>query len=87
MRTSTKIIDTYQISEEGPERYSKRVKMKEIDCERLQPEYFPLCQHRRGGAEIDLAATHAELVEIEREARDFRSLINLAGSRSAEITA
>ena len=40
--------------------------MEEIAEERLQPEHLPLHQHGRQEEEIDLAATHAKLVEIEK---------------------
>ena len=46
--TSSKIIETYQHRKEEP-RYARRVEMKEIERERLQPEHLPLRQHGRSG--------------------------------------
>lgn len=63
-----KIIDTYQFRREE-ERYSKRVEMKAIadnDCNLNISRYVSTAQQEQ---EIDLAATHAELVKIQNHIR------------------
>ncbi|HTV46985.1 MAG TPA: type I restriction-modification system subunit M [Phycisphaerae bacterium] len=63
-----KIIDTYQFRK-VEERYSKRVTMKDIaenDFNLNISRYISTAQQE---TEIDLAATHSELVEIEKDIR------------------
>lgn len=60
-----KIIDTYQYRKEE-ERYSKRVSMERIAEEGYNLNISRYISTAVSEAEIDLAATHAELVEIER---------------------
>lgn len=66
-----KIIDTYQQRPESIERYARRVGMEEIgandDYNLNISRYVSTAQEE---VEIDLAATHQELVEIEKEIRE-----------------
>jgi type I restriction enzyme M protein len=60
-----KIIDTYQFrKEEG--QYSRRVTMEEIAANDYNLNISRYISTAQAEAEIDLAATHAELVEIEK---------------------
>jgi type I restriction enzyme M protein len=63
-----RIVETYQYRKEG-DRYARRVGMKEIvehDYNLNISRYVSTAQEE---AEVDLAATHAELVRIEGEVR------------------
>ncbi len=60
-----KIIRTYQYREEEA-RYSRRVGMAEIDKNEFNLNISRYISTAVGEAEIDLAATHGELVEIEK---------------------
>ena len=60
-----KIIKTYQYREESP-RYSRRVEMAEIEKNEFNLNISRYISTAVGEAEIDLAATHDELVEIEK---------------------
>ncbi len=60
-----KIIKTYQFREEEP-RYSRRVEMAEIEKNDFNLNISRYISTTVDEAEIDLAATHAELVEIEK---------------------
>ncbi len=60
-----KIIKTYQFREEGA-RYSRRVEMAEIEKNDFNLNISRYISTAVGEAEIDLAATHGELVEIEK---------------------
>ena len=59
-----KIIDTYQFRKEEP-RYSRRVEMVEIEKNDFNLNISRYISTAVGEMEIDLAATHASLVEIE----------------------
>ncbi|MHB1403547.1 MAG: type I restriction-modification system subunit M [Thiobacillus sp.] len=59
-----KIIDTYQFREEET-RYSRRVSMAEIEKNDFNLNISRYISTAVGEEEIDLAATHASLVEIE----------------------
>lgn len=59
-----KIIETYQFRKEEP-RYSRRVEMAEIEKNDFNLNISRYISTAVGEAKIDLAATHAELVEIE----------------------
>jgi type I restriction enzyme M protein len=61
-----KIIKTYQFREEET-RYSRRVEMAEIQKNDFNLNISRYISTAVGEAEIDLSATHAELVEIEKE--------------------
>jgi len=63
-----KIIDTYQFRKEE-DRYSKRVAMKEIEANDFNLNISRYIRTAEAKPEIDLAATHAELVKIEDEIR------------------
>ena len=60
-----KIIKTYQFREEAP-RYSRRVEMAEIEKNDFNLNISRYISTAVGEAEIDLEATHGELVEIEK---------------------
>jgi type I restriction enzyme M protein len=60
-----KIIDTYQYRREE-ERYARRVEMKEIGENEFNLNISRYISTAEQEPDIDLAATHAELVEIER---------------------
>src|SRR4051794_20938500 len=59
-----KIIKTYQ-NRDKEERYSRRVEMKEIADNDYNLNISRYVSTARPGPEIDLAATHGQLVEIE----------------------
>ena len=61
-----KIIKTYQFREQEP-RYSRRVHMEEIEKNDFNLNISRYISTAVGEAEIDLEATHGELVEIEKE--------------------
>ena len=60
-----KIIKTYQFREEEA-RYSRRVDMAEIEKNDFNLNISRYISTAVGEAEIDLTATHGELVEIEK---------------------
>lgn len=60
-----KIIETYQFRKEAP-RYARRVEMDEIEKNDYNLNISRYISTAVGEAEIDLAATHGELVEIEQ---------------------
>ena len=62
------IVGTYQKRLE-PERYSRRVPMKEIAESDYNLNIFRYVSTAKVETEIDLAATHSELVRIEGEIR------------------
>ncbi len=65
-----RIIDTYQGRPAKPmERYARRVKMKEIAENDYNLNISRYVSTAQAEEEIDLAATHAELVEIEKTIR------------------
>ena len=63
-----KIIDTYQFRKEEP-RYARRVSMAEIEKNDFNLNISRYISTAVGEEEIDLAATHASLVEIEKAIR------------------
>jgi type I restriction enzyme M protein len=64
-----KIIDTYQHRREE-ERYAKRVGLAEIEANDYNLNISRYVSTAEAEVEIDLAATNADLVEIEKEIRD-----------------
>ena len=60
-----KIIETYQFRKEAP-RYSRRVEMDEIEKNDYNLNISRYISTAVGEAEIDLGATHGELLEIEK---------------------
>lgn len=60
-----KIVDTYQFRKEEP-RYARCVEMAEIEKNDFNLNISRYISTAVGEVEIDLAATHAELVEIEK---------------------
>ena len=65
-----KIIDTYQHRKEETERYSRRVGMKEIEQNDFNLNISRYVSTAEAEEEIDLEATHGELVKIEKEIQD-----------------
>ena len=65
-----RIIETYQKRPAKPiERYARRVKMKEIEANEFNLNISRYVSTAEEEEEIDLAATHRELVEIEKLAQ------------------
>jgi type I restriction enzyme M protein len=62
-----KIIETYQKRPKEVERYARRVEMKEIIENDYNLNISRYVSTAEDEAEVDLAATHADLVRIERE--------------------
>lgn len=60
-----KIIETYQYRKEAP-RYARRVEMAEIEKSDFNLNISRYISTAVGDVEIDLEATHDELVEIEK---------------------
>ena len=65
-----KIIDTYQQRPESIERYARRVEMEEIEENDFNLNISRYVSTAKQEVEIDLAATHSELVEIEKQIRE-----------------
>lgn len=66
-----RIVETYQQRPEKPiERYARRVPMKEIVDNDYNLNISRYVSTAEAEQEIDLAATHAELVRIEKEIRE-----------------
>ena len=70
-----KIIDTYQYRKEEP-RYSRRVKMTEIEQNDFNLNISRYVSTAEAEEEIDLKATHGELVKIENEIQAARDRHN-----------
>ena len=71
-RQIAKIIDTYQFRKEA-DRYSKRVGMERIAEEGYNLNISRYINTAEQGIEIDLSATHDELIEIEKHIRNLDS--------------
>lgn len=67
-RQIAKIIDTYQFRKEA-DRYSKRVGMERIAEEGYNLNISRYINTAEQGIEVDLSATHDELIEIEKHIR------------------
>lgn len=65
-----RIIDTYRDRPESIERYARRVEMKEIEENDFNLNITRYVSTAEQEAEIDLSATHTELVEIEVQIRE-----------------
>jgi len=70
-----KIIKTYQFREEEP-RYSRRVEMAEIEKNDFNLNISRYINTAVGEAEIDLTATHEQLVAIEKEIAEAKDKHN-----------
>lgn len=70
-----KIIKTYQFREEEA-RYARRVEMAEIEKNGFNLNISRYISTAVGEAEIDLQATHAQLVEIERDIAEAKDKHN-----------
>lgn len=64
-----RIIETYQFRKEDTQ-YSKRVTMERLAAEDYNLNISRYVSTAQAEAEIDLAATHSELVKIEKDIRD-----------------
>ncbi|HEX3357267.1 MAG TPA: type I restriction-modification system subunit M, partial [Tepidisphaeraceae bacterium] len=65
------IIETYQRRPSKPiERYARRVQMKEIEANDYNLNISRYVSTAQAEKEIDLAATHAELIRIENDIRE-----------------
>src|SRR5690348_568902 len=63
-----RIIETYQKRPAKPiERYARRVAMKEIEANEFNLNISRYVSTAEAEQEIDLAATHKKLVDIEKE--------------------
>ncbi|MGC3988343.1 MAG: N-6 DNA methylase [Chthoniobacteraceae bacterium] len=71
----SKIIETYQDRKEEP-RYSRRVKMDEIEKNDFNLNISRYISTAVGEEEIDLAANHASLLEIESRIKEATSKHN-----------
>ena len=65
-----KIIDTYKQRPDSIERYARRVEMKEIKENDYNLNISRYVSTAKPEVQIDLAATHKELVETEKEIRE-----------------
>ncbi len=70
-----KIIDTYKYRTEEP-RYARRVEMAEIEKSNFNLNISRYISTAVGEEEIDLAATHKALVEIEKDIQTARDTHN-----------
>jgi type I restriction enzyme M protein len=70
-----KIIDTYQHRTEAP-RYSRKVEMAEIEKNDFNLNISRYISTAVGEEEIDLAATHTSLVQIEKDVNAARDKHN-----------
>ena len=70
-----KIVETYQFRKEEP-RYSRRVSMAEIEREEYNLNISRYVSTAEEEPEIDLAATHATLVELDQKIRDAKDRHN-----------
>lgn len=64
------IIDTYQKRPKIVERYARRVEMDEIEANDFNLNISRYVSTAQDEVEIDLAATHKELMEIEKQIRE-----------------
>ncbi len=65
-----KIVDTYRQRPESIERYARRVDMDEIKANDFNLNISRYVSTAEPEVEIDLAATHGELVEIEKQIQE-----------------
>ena len=72
-----KIIDAYQERPESVERYARRVEMNEIKANDYNLNISRYVSTAKPEVQIDLAATHKELIEIEEKIRESTSKHNV----------
>lgn len=73
-----RIVDTYQQRPEKPvERYARRVGMDEIDKHDFNLNISRYVSTAQDEVEIDLAAAHEKLIDIEQQIRDARARHNV----------
>ena len=65
-----KIIDTYRERPESIERYARRVEMDEIEANDFNLNISRYVSTAKPEVQIDLSATHEELVEIEKQIQE-----------------
>ena len=65
-----KIVDTYRQRPESIERYARRVEMDEIEANDFNLNISRYVSTAEPEVEIDLSATHTELVEIEKRIQE-----------------
>ena len=65
-----KIIDTYRQRPENIERYARRAEMKEIEANDYNLNISRYVSTAEPEVEIDLSATHSELVDIEKQIQE-----------------
>ncbi|MCC7387325.1 MAG: type I restriction-modification system subunit M [Phycisphaerales bacterium] len=71
-----KIIETYQERPGKIDRYARRVEMDEIEANDFNLNISRYVSTAKPEVEVDLEATHAELVRIEKEIRDAKDSHN-----------
>ena len=71
-----KIVNTYQQRPESVERYARRVEMDEIEANDFNLNITRYVSTAEPEVEVDLSATHKELVEIEKQIQDSTSKHN-----------
>ena len=72
-----KIIDTYKERPESVERYARRVEMNEIEANDYNLNISRYVSTAKPEVQIDLPATHKELIEIEREIQESTAKHNV----------
>ena len=72
-----KIVDTYRERPESVKRYARRVEMDEIEANGFNLNISRYVSTAEPEVEIDLAAAHGELVEIERQIQEARAKHNV----------
>ncbi|MBV6503920.1 MAG: hypothetical protein AKCLJLPJ_02014 [Fimbriimonadales bacterium] len=70
-----RIVQTYQNREEHPQ-YSRRVSMEEIEANGFNLNISRYVSTAKPEEEVDLAAVHADLVNIEEETKDAKAKHN-----------
>ena len=74
--STDRIVETYQRRPKEIERYARRVAMKEIEANDYNLNISRYVSTAEDEVEIDLTATHAKLVEIEKAIRAATSKHN-----------
>ena len=71
------IVNTYRERPENIERYARRVEMDEIEANGFNLNISRYVSTAEPEVEIDLAATHGELIEIERQIQEATAKHNV----------
>lgn len=72
-----KIINTYQERPESVERYARRVEMNEIEANDYNLNISRYVSTAKPEEQIDLSATHRELIKIERQTQELTAKHNV----------